>query len=173
MDMFALDTCSFLHTLISFLQQNGLFKAKQAKSPYKIGTAEKKLLVIILYYVLLAVFALTTFTISTKNAVTVIKEILLYFICERDGINPSQPCDRSRFEEFNNPVPGTLSFILLGLFPCVNLIFTVNVKELREKIEPCVSCVKRKMMDQHGPSEQSTTSSSNVKGETVEPSSSI
>ena len=160
----------YIHTLTSFLQQNGLFKAKQAKSPYKIGTAEKKLLVIIFYYVLLAVLALTTFTISTRNAITIIKEILLYFICERDGINPSQPCDRSRFEGFNNPVPGTLSFILLGLFPCVNLIFTVNVKELREKIEPCVTCVKRKM-DQHGPSEQSTTSSSNVKGETVEPSS--
>ena len=57
--------------------------------------------------------------------------ILQYFSCEEGGI--ANNCSRSdfEFEEHNNPVLVTLSYVLLGLFPITNLIYAVNIQDLR------------------------------------------
>ena len=48
-----------LMNLLSYpLQQQGLFRMKVSKRPLKIGTAERKVLIIFCYYVLLSVIAL-------------------------------------------------------------------------------------------------------------------
>lgn len=113
------------------MQQHGLFTNKDSKSSLKIGTAERKLLIVFCYYVLLAVIALTAFTFSIKNLTQSVKFILEHFDCERDGHNTSNPCSRSDFEALNNAALTSFSYILLGLFPIVNLVYAVNIQELK------------------------------------------
>ena len=81
---------------------------------------------------LLASIALTSFTISTKNSDILQEKLISYFFCELGGHDPDQPCDRSQFEQENSPVISTLSYILLGLFPIGNLVYALNISELKE-----------------------------------------
>ena len=50
------------------MQHHGLFREK-SKQPFKIGTAERKILIIFSYYVLLATIAFTAFTVATRTVV--------------------------------------------------------------------------------------------------------
>jgi len=92
-----------------------------------MGTAEKKLLIIFSYYVVLASIALTSFTLSIRNSDNFISGIQAYFFCEQGGIDPDNPCSRDYLIN-SYPSIATLSFILLALFPVVNLIYAINLK---------------------------------------------
>lgn len=107
---------------------------------FKIGTAERKLLIVFCYYVLLAAIALTTFTLSIKDTSEITEHLINYFSCERDGHNSSNPCSRSELEALNNPTLTTLSYVLLGLFPVVNLVYAVNIDELKVYLQ----CLRKK-----------------------------
>lgn len=120
---------NYTFPFLSNMQQHGLFTSK--KSSMKIGAAERKILIVFCYYVLLAVIALTAFTLSTKNFPKTIRLFAEYFNCERNGHNSSNPCSRSEFERLNNATLTSFSYILLGLFPIVNLIYAVNIQELK------------------------------------------
>ena len=115
-----------------FPQQQGLFRIKLSKSPFKIDTAERKILIIFCYYVLLGVIALITFTLATRDNGRLLEEITGYFRCEFTGIDAQNPCDRSRYQALLNPELNCISYILLGIFPVVNLVFAVNVEELKQ-----------------------------------------
>ena len=84
------------------------------------------------YYVVLAVLALTAFTLGTRHAPTFVKNVQRYFFCEQRGHNPSMPCNRMDFEKHTFPFVTTLSYISLALFPVVNLLYAVNIQELKE-----------------------------------------
>ena len=127
----------------STLQKNGdILTGIQATSAYRLGPIEKRILIIFLYYVFMNVLTLTTFTIFSRNTQAFAREVLLYFVCEQNGINPSHPCDRSKFESLKDIVPGLLSFVLLGIFPFVNLVFTMSTKELRDRFKRCLQTRK-------------------------------
>ena len=104
---------------------------KQSRSPLLIETAEKKILIIFCYYVILGVIALTTFTLTTKDGPRVSDEIIAYFTCERLG---TENCDsqRSSYQMLLQPELNCLSYVLLGIFPAINLIFAVNIEELKQ-----------------------------------------
>ena len=97
-------------------------------------TAERRILIIFCYYVLLGVIALTAFTYSIVNSNTLLDEYKKYFLCESKGIDSNNPegCDRSGFENNKIPALTILSYILLGIFPAVNLIYAVNATELKQ-----------------------------------------
>ena len=114
------------------MQQHGLFRENQSKSLFKISTAERKLLIVFCYYVLLAVISLSSFTTSTRNIPERTRTALSYFSCEQGGHDPEAPCSRAEMESKNNSVVGTLTFVVMGLFPVVNLVYAVNIQELKE-----------------------------------------
>ena len=105
---------------------------RQSKSPFKIDTAETKILIIFCYYVILGVITLTTPTLATKNGQRVAEEITLYFTCESLGTEMNCDSQRSSYQALLNPALNCLSYILLGIFPAVNLIFAVNTEELKQ-----------------------------------------
>ena len=81
----------------------------------------------------LCVVALTSFTVTTKNTTVTENSAHRYFSCEQNGHNPSKPCSRSELEKLTNPSGIILAYILLmALFPVMNLVFIVNIKELKE-----------------------------------------
>ncbi len=105
------------------------------------------MLSILMYYILLGAVVLTILTNSLLDLEEFKKAVTAYFTCEATGIqisdiddnmmhmeNNSQ-CEEER-EEFKgllNPIPTTIAFTILGLYPLMNLLYTVNVKELKKK----------------------------------------
>jgi len=110
---------------------------KLSKHPFKVGTAERKILIVFCYYVLLGVIALTTFTLTTRNGALAADAVADYWQCEIAGVDPENPCDRLRdlFEALTYPGLTSVSYFLLGIFPAVNLIFAVNIAEIKQKFK--------------------------------------
>ena len=115
-------------------QHHGLFKAKESRNPFSFGTAEKKLLIVSFYYVALVVFGLLSFSLSQKNRYLLWKELQIYFMCESQGHNPNDPCDRSQFERLSHPAVYTLSFSILLLAPVIHSVFVINIQLLKKKL---------------------------------------
>ena len=125
-----------LMNLLSYqLQQQGLLRMKLSKQPFKIGTAERKLLIVFCYYVLLVAIALTTFTDFTRSFAGLGTKLTEYWQCELSGVATESACDemKSSFFAPSSTALSSISYILLGLLPAVNLIFAVNINELRQK----------------------------------------
>ena len=129
------------HGSIIILQQHGLFKARQSRNPYTIGTAERKLLIVFVYYVVLTVVALTAFTLIVQDAEKLISARLLYFQCESKGIDPDNPCDPNIHIKLDHVALTSLSYILLGLFPVVNFVFVISVRDLKETLRKRCPCL--------------------------------
>ena len=125
----------FYRILIIILQQHGLFKARQSRNPYKIGTAERKLLIVFVYYVVLTVISITAFTLIVQDADRLLLARLRYFECERKGVDPNNPCDPNIHIKLEHVALTSLSYILLGLFPVVNFVFVISVRELKEQLQ--------------------------------------
>ncbi len=109
-------------------------KPSKVPAPMSMSTAEKKILIVFCYYILLGVIALMAFTLAVKDDEIVAHEYETYFLCESKGIDPNNPeeCDRSGFEQYLTPGLMACAYILIGIFPALNLIFVVNIKELKE-----------------------------------------
>ena len=117
------------------LQQQGLLRMKLSKQPFKIGTAERKVLIIFCYYVLLVVVALTAFTDFARTFTSLGAEVAEYWQCELSGAGSENACGerKASFRAPGYTALSSISYILLGLLPAVNLIFAVNISELQQK----------------------------------------
>ena len=100
------------------------------KTPIAIGAAERKILIVFLYYITLGVFALTAFTLSTKKLDENIVETLDYFECQKNGHNNTCSYDPQQY-----PTVTLISYLLLGLFPAINLVFAVNIQEVKALVK--------------------------------------
>ena len=116
-------------------QHHGLFKAKVSRNPFSlIGTPEKKLLIVSFYYVTLEVLGFITFSLTQKNSNRLREELQSYFVCESQGYDPDNPCDRSQFERLLNPTITILTLTLFLLAPVVNFVFAIKIQLLKEKL---------------------------------------
>ena len=109
------------------LQHEGIFRSKKVKNLIKIGTPQRKILIVFLYYISLGALALTTFTLVTRNYGKQITETLQYFECQKSSSNNT--C--SYYPESNSTITAitlSLTFSLIGCFPAVNLVYVVNFK---------------------------------------------
>ena len=100
--------------------------------------------------------ALTAFTLAAKNDNLFLKEIARYFTCELPGNDPQNSCDRSRYQALLYPEMNCISYVLLGMFPVVNLVFAVNIKELKERC--ACACLFRHILTSSKSRSNSTTS---------------
>ena len=114
-----------------------MFKKKKTSMPFQIGTPERKILVSLSYYVLLVIFSLTSFTFAARNVGAFGTQLISYFSCETNGHNPEMPCDRDLFRQFSEPGLATVASALLALFPILNLVYALNIEELKEKWWRC------------------------------------
>ena len=121
-----------------------LSKDKTDKLTLKDATAARKAFIIPCYYVIASVVGLTGLTVISRDGLSFAKGVLHYFACERHGLNYNNPCDRSRFEKLHRPGLVAISFVLFGLFPVVNFIFTTNFSELIETLT--THCCRRKVV---------------------------
>ena len=124
------------------------------KTPIKIGPAERKILLVFLYYISLGAVALTSFTLATKYLSHNVAATLQYFDCEKSGRNST--CDLV-VKQF--PMVTLTSYVLLGLFPTINLVFAVNIRELKSIFKKLRSKVLMKtvVISTTGEKSESTT----------------
>ena len=105
--------------------------------------AERKIFVVILYYLLFGMINLTQFLVYTRNLNHNFLVVFSYFNCQRSGVN-----DLCSLESKNDHT-AYLSFIVFVanlLFPIANLIFVLKLSDFRalwrllccgrEKIKP-------------------------------------
>ena len=71
---------------------------------------------------------MSSFTLSTRYADQNTAATIEYFDCEKSGQNNTHTCS---LDIVAFPLLNLMSYILLGFFPAINLIFTVNAKELK------------------------------------------
>ena len=102
-------------------------------------TTEAKVLLIIMYHLILGVAVLTIFIRSILDVATDKMAELEYFRCESQGAPSNNICDRNSVK--GDLISTTIAFILLGLYPAFNLIYTINIKELRGLL-----CMERKVL---------------------------
>ena len=113
-----------------YVQHHGLLKSKQSKNPIKVGTtAERKILIVFCYYIVLTVIAITAYTLDLRDSDKVIQELVKYFICESTA--PENPCDASFRDNFHTELTA-LAYVLLGFFPTSLLIFVISVKDVKK-----------------------------------------
>ncbi len=107
-------------------------KSHENSNPFKFGTAEKKILIVTCYCIVLSTVVLTALTLSTRDDTTAfVRNIGLYFLCEQRGHDPENPCSRDYIKN-SDSVLTMLSYVLLSLFPVVSLIYAINIRELKE-----------------------------------------
>ena len=138
-------------------QNHGLFRAKKHSHPLKFGAPERKILFTLCYYVFMTVFALTRFTIIVRNSGFVMSAITEHFLCQAQGRNPD--CDRNAFRQYSFPYMSAISLALIAFFPAINLVYAVNVRELKDK---CGCGAPRKRRLTTNKSTTSITVSSNM-----------
>ena len=88
-------------------------------------------MIIFVYFVVLEVSGFVVFSLSQRNASQLFQEIEQYFICEANGHDPSNSCDRTAFERFTILI---ISYALLLLIPLVNMVYVVDFQFLRSKM---------------------------------------
>lgn len=109
----------------------------------------------------MTVFALSHFTLVVRNSGPFKKQLGAYFSCEQNGHDTSDPCDRGIYRQLTYPKMTAVAFILLGLFPAVNLVYALNVKELKDNLK-CAFCCSVKKSRNASVSTATTNASSTV-----------
>ena len=108
-------------------------------------TAEAKVILILFYFLVLAAVVIAILTYSLVSTDDFFETAVKYFTCE-DGVasydeydtmavNQSSPCEQLRGElrSLINPIPTVIAFVLLGLYPLMDLVYVINIKELKKK----------------------------------------
>ena len=93
-----------------------------------IGTAEKKMMIVILYYFCLVSVDLIAFTLNIRGMDFYIAEVSTYFACESKG---NGSCPTGGYDAHTYPEIDTLGLSILGFFPAINLVYALNLKELK------------------------------------------
>ena len=78
--------------------------------------------------------------IYTRSGPEFTDDLKNYFACEETGTIPGKRCSRP-LDRLDAAVIFTIFGCLLGLYPLVNLIYVVNIKELKQKFSKCKSAV--------------------------------
>lgn len=85
----------------------------------------------------MVVIALIAFSATVRSGVQFADTLEDYWRCELTGVDPENPCDEllASLEGFSFPVLTSFAYILLGILPAVNLVFAVNISELKQKLK--------------------------------------
>ena len=106
------------------------------KSVAKTGIQkiEIKILIVLCYFIGTGVFTFLTIALRFLQNTRPLEDFGAYFICESLG----KSCDRSAVDR---SIPDQILFDILqmiyGSFPAVNLLYAINIRELKQKWEHC------------------------------------
>ena len=98
-----------------------------------MSTAEKKLLLVFVYYVLVGYVDIIGFTVTTSSLDVLLQYTQEHLLCEALRVDPDYVCPK-RFEEVRVSLALSLvAYVILGFYPIINLVFAINKSEIRVK----------------------------------------
>ena len=100
----------------------------------KLSTAEQKIIMVSISFIVFGVFTMIHLGIVTGNADKVGDAFTEYFVCESTGHVPGK-CDRSIFERHLYPYMSVIAYLLMGMVPIAILNFIVNWQNLWKSIK--------------------------------------
>lgn len=127
-----------------WLQHHGLFTDRHSQSKNKISAAERKILIVFVYEVIVLLLILYGRILDVRDRERFLSEINCYFQCESNGVDHGNPCDTTTYMNPITLTMTTISYILLGLFPLVNFLFIVNLRVLNQHLEKWLRLCFRK-----------------------------
>ena len=101
-------------------------KSKDSGNTVLFSPAERKIFVVFLYYLFSGALQLTTFSIYVRNINHNFNILYSYFTCQRSGLD-----DSCTLETKKNPFWALFAFIVLFLFPVINLYFAMKLSDFK------------------------------------------
>ena len=134
--------------MFDYMQHHGLFTERQSQSKNKISAAERKILIVFVYDVIVLLLILYGRILDVRDRERFLSEINCYFQCESNGVDHGNLCDKTTYMNLITLTMTTISYILLGLFPLVNFLFIIKLRVLNQHLEkwlrPCFRKSPRK-----------------------------
>ena len=117
-----------------FLQKKGNLNINEKAIPhFTFGTAEKKLLFVLCYYTLAAALLFSHVTLQIRMSSGHLTNLLKFLFCELRSHNSSDQCKYFDLDNlFTINIIGILTFLMFSLIPFVNLVYAVNIQELKK-----------------------------------------
>ena len=104
-----------------------------------MSTAELKILITFIYYALIN-GSLLAFSAVGNLGGGFFEELFIYLSCESTGIMLGKVrCERA-FQRLELKIPLTAGLILVGLYPIVNLLYVLNIKEVKRWLSRRCQC---------------------------------
>lgn len=124
--LMAIGSSLLLFTLWTIRQHYSL-KESYSAGQLILTSSEKKLFIILCYYVVFGTISLTAFSMSARNVEAYAAELGQYFLCT--ATRTTEDCQHYQdVAETHTPLELAMTaYLLLGLFPAVNLMYAVRV----------------------------------------------
>ena len=107
--------------------------------------------------------ALINLSISIRDADVILNKLLDYFACQAIGYSANHTCyaEYDELESHLKPELNSGTYFLLGLLPWSNLLFAIQVTDIKKAIQKVIS-----FYSSHD-SQDKTVSTSNIKSPTL------
>ena len=109
-----------------YVQKNRLTK-KESDSKRKLKAPEIKLMIIIIYYFLGALFNITTSIIAIWRYEALKNEVTEHFACEAPGDNVVGNCSKENFNKFD-AITNTINYVWFSVLPLIFFIYIFKCK---------------------------------------------
>ena len=80
----------------------------------------------------MGVLVITAYTVNSRNNSNYLSNFQKFLFCEQGSHISSNPCINSGHEGFGLMFIQMLSGVLLGFLPLVNMVYVVNIQELKD-----------------------------------------
>ena len=104
------------------------------------NAAEIKILIIIVYYILLSLYALTMSVVTFFETDSFIAKVKQYYLCEAHGITASTNCSKMSLDQFDS-VSKVFANVLVGVYPVIFLMYIVQLKTCVAKFKKTLTTV--------------------------------
>ncbi|XP_065890388.1 uncharacterized protein [Dysidea avara] len=110
----------------------------------RFSVPEVKILMLSCYFIVFGITALINVSISARDLDIILEKLFIYFICQSTGYNGPDTCgkERDELEYYLKPELNAVTYILLGLLPWSNLLFAVQVRDVKTAIQKLLSGCK-------------------------------
>ena len=79
--------------------------------------------------------SVSAFSDFRRKADLFLYELMKYFICELNGHDPLNPCDRSVIEGIQPDGLSIMVYMNGGILPVVNLIFVISIQDSKRRLK--------------------------------------
>ena len=123
-------------------QRHQLFERKKSKYFYFISftVPEVKILILSCYFIIFGIVALINYSISIRDSDIILDKLLDYVACQAYGYSADYTChaEYDRLRSYLKPELNASTHCLLGLLPWLNLLFAVQVSDIKKAIQKVV-----------------------------------